>query len=227
MIFDDSSIDTTIQIIDSYYKNNSRKINYFKALNNTGGPAFGRNWGIVNGSGKYVCFLDADDFWLSDKIDIQMNFLEQNNYSFCGAKCIVVGSKQFPNIYGEISIFSQFIRNKFSLSSLMFRRDCLISNNLYFDTRKDYFGVEDYELIFRLYNCGFKGYIINSFLVNYIHTSNSLSHNDIKKSEYKRILVLNNYASKNVLENLFIKYVVILLKIRILYYVLRGYLCKL
>ncbi len=227
MIFDDSSIDTTIQIIDSYHKNNPRKINYFKAPNNLGGPAFGRNWGIVNGTGKYVCFLDADDFWLSDKIDIQINFLEHNKYSFCGAKCIVVGSKQFPNIYGEISIFSQFRRNKFSLSSLMFRRDCLISNNLYFDTRKDYFGVEDYELIFRLYNSGFKGYIINSFLVNYIHTSNSLSHNDTKKSEYKRILVLNNYESKKVLEFIFIKYVIILIKIRILFYVLRDCLCKL
>lgn len=227
MIFDDSSFDSTIQIIDTYHKNYPRKIKYFKAPNNNGGPAFGRNWGIVNGAGKYLCFLDADDFWLSDKIVIQINFLEKNNYSFCGAKCIVFGSKQFPNIYGEISIFSQFTRNKFSLSSLMFRRDCLISNNLYFDTQKDYFGVEDYELIMRLYHSGFKGYIINSYLVNYIHTSNSLSHNDIKKSEFKRILVLNNYESNKSLEIFFIKCVVILLKIRILYYELRDYICKL
>jgi glycosyltransferase involved in cell wall biosynthesis len=227
LIFDDSSFDTTIKIIDSYYRNTPTKINYFKAPINNGGPAFGRNWGIVNGSGKYICFLDADDFWLSNKIDIQINFLEQNNYKFCGTKCIVVGSKQFPDISGEISTFSQLLRNKFSLSSLMFNRDYLIENNIYFDTRKDYFGVEDYDLILRLYHKGYKGYIINSFLVNYFHTSNSLSHKDMKKSECKRILVLNNYESKKVLEMFFINYLVILLKIRILYYVLRGYLCKL
>ena len=37
-----------------------------------------RNLAIEKASGKYICFLDVDDFWEKDKLKFQVNFLEKN-----------------------------------------------------------------------------------------------------------------------------------------------------
>ena len=45
-----------------------------------GSPALPRNIGIENALGKYIAFLDADDVWLPDKLQLQVEFLEMNGY---------------------------------------------------------------------------------------------------------------------------------------------------
>lgn len=223
LIYDDSSKDDTVQVIKEYLKD--KPVNYKLEVGtyNCGGPAKGRNWGIKNSTGEYICFCDADDEWLSGKLAAQVKFLENSNYKFCGTRCVVIGGKQFPNVSGEISFISQLARNKFSLSTLMFSRTCFSSGNILFDESEAYYGVEDYQLLLNLYVNGLKGYILDSLLVSYYHTLSSLSHLNSKKSELKRILVLKNLRSKKLSYGLFSYLLVCLLKTRILYHDLRDY----
>ena len=79
IIIDDCSTDNSASIIKNYADNDSRII-YLKTSRNTGAPSSPRNIGIKNASGLYIAFVDSDDMWLPDKLQQQIQLIEQNNY---------------------------------------------------------------------------------------------------------------------------------------------------
>lgn len=60
---DDGSTDNSVHILKKYKQNDSR-IRILSQENQGSGPA--RNRGLREAKGKYVAFLDADDFWYAD-----------------------------------------------------------------------------------------------------------------------------------------------------------------
>ena len=80
LIVDDNSSDNSFALINSYSKRDDRIKPLF--LNENLGPAMARNNAITNAKGKYIAFLDSDDIWLPEKLEVQINFMKKNNYSF-------------------------------------------------------------------------------------------------------------------------------------------------
>ena len=80
IIVDDCSTDNTAEIIKEYASRDKR-IRYFKNKNNCG-AAISRNNAIEQATGKFLAFLDSDDLWREDKLRKQIEFMQQNNYSF-------------------------------------------------------------------------------------------------------------------------------------------------
>lgn len=78
IIVDDKSTDNSIEIVES--KSDDR-IKIIKLTQNLG-SAKARNTGTDAVTGDYICFLDSDDYWDLKKIEKQVNFIEENNYSF-------------------------------------------------------------------------------------------------------------------------------------------------
>ncbi|WP_161937670.1 glycosyltransferase family 2 protein [Sulfurovum riftiae] len=68
---DDGSSDNTINILKEFKK--------IKVLENetNQGPAYSRTKGLMQASGEYVAFLDADDYWDEDFISATVAFLEK------------------------------------------------------------------------------------------------------------------------------------------------------
>lgn len=79
IIVDDCSNDESAQIIKHYSEKDKRIINY-STTTPSGSPSLPRNIGIEKAKGKYIAFLDADDVWLPDKLQKEIDFLERNGY---------------------------------------------------------------------------------------------------------------------------------------------------
>lgn len=78
LIVDDCSTDNTDNIVAQY---NDKRIIYMKNKKNCG-AAVSRNRALKVARGKWIAFLDSDDLWYPTKLEEQIKFMVQNNYSF-------------------------------------------------------------------------------------------------------------------------------------------------
>ena len=79
IIVDDCSNTETKNILSEHEKDKRFIIKY---LNKNKGAAFCRNLALRNCVGEYIAFLDSDDIWSKEKLEKQINFMNENSYSF-------------------------------------------------------------------------------------------------------------------------------------------------
>lgn len=84
IIVDDCSTDSSLKIIKSFAKKDQR-IRYFITKKNSGSASLPKNLGISKTRGEYLAFLDADDYWMSDKLHYQMSRISNYLFSFTAA----------------------------------------------------------------------------------------------------------------------------------------------
>jgi teichuronic acid biosynthesis glycosyltransferase TuaG len=72
IITDDRSPDNTVEVVTSWCKRDGR-IKLIEAPAN-GGPAAARNLSLGQARGRWIAFLDSDDLWLPQKLEIQLKF---------------------------------------------------------------------------------------------------------------------------------------------------------
>ena len=71
ILVNDGSTDNSEQIIESY---TDKRIKYFK--NNNQGIGYTRNFGIQKATGKYIMFIDSDDYLKEDACEKLYNYAE-------------------------------------------------------------------------------------------------------------------------------------------------------
>ncbi|MFI5323865.1 MAG: glycosyltransferase family 2 protein, partial [Thermodesulfobacteriota bacterium] len=84
LVIDDCSTDDTY---DEMAKIADKRVRYIKNTSNKGISAT-RNIALSNTNGKYIAFLDDDDEWMPDKLEKQLNIIENSSK---GLGCVYTG----------------------------------------------------------------------------------------------------------------------------------------
>ena len=79
LIMNDVSTDNSLAVVSEFVKKDKR-IKIVNTEKNVG-VVKGRNFLIELASGKYIAFLDSDDYWHSEKLEKQIKFMKEKNAS--------------------------------------------------------------------------------------------------------------------------------------------------
>jgi glycosyltransferase involved in cell wall biosynthesis len=92
-LVDDGSIDGSTQIARRYAEEHPQKVHYLEHDNHQNlGVCVSRNLGIRHAKGEYIALLDADDVWLSHKLERQVAILSSQPEA-----AMVYGATQYWN----------------------------------------------------------------------------------------------------------------------------------
>ena len=179
LLVDDCSSDESVQIIKKYQKKDER-IKLFKLSENSG-AAIARNTGIDKAKGRYLAFLDADDLWVKNKLELQVAFMQEKNaaFSFTGYEFADENGK--PNgkkVHVPQTItYKQALRNTIiSTITVMFDLQIINKLTIYMPD----IGSEDTATWWKILKTIDKAYGLNEILSYYRRTKESLSANKIK-----------------------------------------------
>jgi teichuronic acid biosynthesis glycosyltransferase TuaG len=78
LIIDDASFDNTVSIVNDYTIKDQR-IKLIRLEKNSG-AAIARNTGLKKMSGTLVAFLDCDDCWMPNKLELQVRLMVRHNW---------------------------------------------------------------------------------------------------------------------------------------------------
>jgi len=164
IVVDDGSTDGSGEVIDRFVSQTkgSRQILFFSQPNQ--GASVARNTGIAKARGEYIAFLDSDDSWVPEKLEWQVQALEQleKECSVCFTDARLVNSsgmdvssfrvhgRHYEQTIGIDRNAAKLLAESFSgfwVSSLLVRTD-LVRQIGGFST--DISFVEDRDLHFRL-----------------------------------------------------------------------------
>lgn len=95
-------------------------------LNENKGASHARNVAVEAASAKYLAFLDADDVWAKNKIDLQYNFIEREGYFMVGHGYIfdlnIEEIVDEPFSYSIVKKYQFIYTNPFFTPTIMVRR---------------------------------------------------------------------------------------------------------
>jgi len=199
LVCDDCSTDKTFEIVNKYAELDSR-IKWIPSDCNEG-PAAARNRGMLQAIGKYIAFLDSDDEWLPNKLQVQVDLMNSVSsdvgVSFVGAKIIKsVNSSSQVTIYQpkkewEINSLEKLLLKdlKFLTPAVMIRRDVIHDVGL---MNENMICHEDVDFLFRV----FKKYslIISQELLCIIYMNIS----PIDKQAYNKLCSVLKYKLSHV-----------------------------
>ena len=198
LVYDDNILDDLITLQEEYKKN--PKIKIIKNLNNLG-AGISRNIGIKHASGEIISFLDADDFWLPEKLNKQLKFMSENNYdfTFCNYEKKLSEKKNIKIISLKKKIgYKDLLKScDIGLSTVSIKKKILIDN--LFPPLKTQ---EDYVAWLKITKKNSYAYNLPESLVIWNKSKNSLSSNFFQKIK-DAFKVYNYYMKFNFIKSFY------------------------
>lgn len=198
ILIDDGSTDNTRELLYNWARKDSR----IQLIENdcNMGVAEVRNKGIALAQGDYVCFIDSDDTWHSDKLERQLTFMKHNDSDFsCTAYAMVNEEGKFikNRIIPKQSIQLEDLlkENYICCSTVMLKTNIAKQHNM-----NGAYTHEDYVYWLELLQSGATGTVLNQILTHYRLAQTSRSANKGKAAQgrwqvYRQYLQLGKLQS--------------------------------
>ena len=204
IIVDDFSTDESMSIINEYLPKDSR-VQSYRLNNNSGTPGAPRNLAIDKAGGDYIAFLDSDDIWHPQKLEIQLKLMANYNSKFTFTDVLPFSNESVikPYLLENFSLNEDLINKRVDYNYLLrknFIKSCstailrfdIIKDNRFNDDPK-FRAVEDYMFWLDILktNCEYANWV--SLATTFYRESAS----SISKS--KLFMVKQNYKMYNYL----------------------------
>lgn len=179
----------------------AQKDNRIKVINKiNGGASSARNAGIKISQGKYICFIDSDDYVGNKYIeDLITPYIQgSNTIIICGMTILVKNTKSYftyndceirDNLFESLSKTSFFQHG--GPTSKLYLRSIIETNNIYFDEK-----LCNYEdLIFNLSYIEHIDRIIYSSSTQYVYVTDNSNQSHKLNGIDNEIYLLNSYKT--------------------------------
>lgn len=178
ILVDDCSTDNSAQIINEYVKKDSR-FKYIKLEQNSG-AAVARNRAIKEAKGRFLAFLDSDDIWEPEKLDLQIKFMLDHKVGFTFTAYKIIDENGNPtekivNVPNTIN-YEELLKN-----TIIGCLTVVIDKDIVGDIQMPNLRArQDFVTWLSILKKGYTAYGINTPLAKYRVVSNSISSNKFK-----------------------------------------------
>ena len=190
IVIDGASNDGTLDILKEYQK--KKWITYYSEPDN--GIYDAMNKGIKKATGKYIVFLNSDDFFYEKSaISLSVRSLENEQTDFsCAYGYYIINEEVVARINVQPEIF--FLRMPFCHQTMFIRKDVLLKEGCF--DKKKYKSAADYDLIIRLLLKGYTFSVIKKVISCF--RGGGISSIDIENSKKEVHLIIKRHFSGSV-----------------------------
>ncbi|TLG75237.1 glycosyltransferase family 2 protein [Culicoidibacter larvae] len=163
LVIDDGSTDESAEVAKQFLVEYENKIVFIQKPRNSG-QSDSRNMALKQSRGKYILYVDSDDFLLAEACEALFNFSEVNNTEVSGFLMnefhndseieliprVVEATPGYDNLSGEMAFYHDWILyNKRNVQATLFfySKDFLLANDLFYEVGKLH---EDLEYYFHM-----------------------------------------------------------------------------
>lgn len=176
IVVDDGSVDDSAKIARSF-----REVHYI--CQSSQGAAAARNAGVAATRGEFVAFLDADDVWAPNKLNVQMSYLLEHpevGYVVAKERNFLESGTEYPTWLTE-ELFMKEHTFVFLPSALVIRKSVFYQVG---EFDPDYVIGEDKDWFIRASDARVQGFVVpETLLYRRIHDSNLCSRAQVRPRE--------------------------------------------
>lgn len=185
LVIDDGSTDSTQETV---FNIPDSRIRYIYKKN--GGASSARNLGIKNAIGKYIAFLDYDDLWMPEKLQLQLNKFYQEpelGLVYCWVESINIDGKTrfIAKPHNEGWVYNDLFLDNFlhNGSVPLIKRECFFKTGTFDESLSN---AQDWQMWFNIAKY-YKFGVVKEILVKYRVRNDSLSkmHRKLNKAFLK------------------------------------------
>lgn len=214
LVYDDASTDTTVAILHEYCRR-YQNITLYRGHENKG-VGFARQFLINKVQGEFIAFLDSDDVWYPEKLQLQIAKLMATDADICISDYEImdelgkrIGVRKVPKV---VTFFSLHFANWIPTSMALFRSS--ITNSV---TMTDLRTRQDYAYWLSLFEkkSDTKCVAVNQVLGTYYRDGNGLSGSAYKniKANYKMFRFILKYSKSKACLVVFLNCVVRVIRV--------------
>lgn len=206
IIIDDGSTDNTPNICDNYKK----QYEFIKVIHKCNeGQGIARNVGIEAAKGKYVAFVDSDDYSSENTYGKAVSVLESNNAQLCVCNWTLTNKNIKSHSFSEVEnvtivekknalielstpsdFFSSAVWNK------IYIKNVIIENNIRFKSEREYIS-EDYLFNFEYIRAVDKIVVSDIILYHYRVSEASFCHR-YQNNYFDRLVKMKEYLDDQI-----------------------------
>lgn len=180
LLVEDCSADHSADVIEAYIKEKQEtRIRLIRQPSNRG-AARARNRGVTEARGRYIAYLDADDLWEPEKLERQLQFMEEKgaDFAFTGYEFADengIGLGKVVRVPGTLNYRQALSNTTIFTSTVMFDTDKIPRELLEMPVIKS----EDTALWWKVLRMGHTACGLDENLVKYRRPGRSLSSNKL------------------------------------------------